>query len=131
MRKSRPQLVLLLLLAASRPWAASFPVRRYTTADNLARDSVHAIIHDREGFLWFATGEGISRFNGYTFTNYGVADGLPDRDVRAIVQTQDDNFLVATGAGAARFCPAEPEAARRFVIYPLPEGTPRATKPGL
>jgi ligand-binding sensor domain-containing protein len=112
-----------LTLAACALPAARLPVRQYTTADGLARDSVHRIIRDREGFLWFATGEGISRFNGYTFSNYGVTDGLPDRDVRAIVQAQDGGFLVATGGGAARFKPAEPAPSNRFSVYPLPAGT--------
>jgi ligand-binding sensor domain-containing protein len=65
------------------------------TSDGLARDSVHCVIHDRDGFLWFATGEGISRFDGYSFTNCRGVDGLPDRDVRAMVQTDDGSFLVA------------------------------------
>jgi ligand-binding sensor domain-containing protein len=61
-------------------------MRLYTVADGLARDSVHCILRDAGGFLWFGTGEGISRFDGYTFQTYRVADGLPDRDVRSLIQ---------------------------------------------
>src|SRR5260370_1998589 len=106
-------------------FAAVLPVRPYTTADGLARDSVHCIIKDKDSFLWFATGEGISRFDGYGFTNYKVTDGLPDRDVRSIVQTQDGSFLVATGGGAARFEPYGPSPTGRFTVYAL-EGNYRA-----
>jgi ligand-binding sensor domain-containing protein len=94
-----------IVLATMPSWPAVVPARHYTTADGLARDSVHCIIRDRNSFLWFATGEGISRFDGYGFKNYRVNDGLPDRDVRSIVEAGDGSFLVATGGGAARFDP--------------------------
>jgi ligand-binding sensor domain-containing protein/signal transduction histidine kinase len=123
MLTNRPYVFLLLLcFAAGSLRAARLPVRQYTTADGLARNSIHRIIRDRDGFLWFATGEGISRFDGYSFTNYRRTDGLPDRDIRSIVQTADGSFLVATGDGAVRFRPAEPAPSRRFQVFALPGG---------
>ena len=123
MRTNQPHAFLLLLyFAACSVRAARLPVRHYTTADGLARNSVHGIIRDRDGFLWFATGEGISRFDGYSFTNYRRTDGLPDRDIWSIVQTADGSFLVATGGGAVRFRPAEPAPSRRFQVFALPGG---------
>jgi hypothetical protein len=32
---------------------------------------------DSRGFLWFCTNEGLSRFDGYGFTNYSTDQGLP------------------------------------------------------
>ncbi len=120
----RPIACLALLLGAGAECgAARLPVRRYTTNDGLARNSVHQVLKDRDGFLWFATGEGISRFDGYTFTNYRVIDGLPDRDVRSLLQLRDGSFLVATGNGVARFDPGAPTPATRFASLPLPPGT--------
>ncbi len=109
-------------LVAMSSWPAVIPARHYTTADGLARDSVHCILRDRNSFLWFATGEGISRFDGYGFTNYRVTDGLPDRDVRAIVEARDGSFLVATGGGAARFDPYGQAGRPLFVPYVVDGG---------
>ena len=111
------RIVLAFALSAIPAVATVLPVRRYTTADGLARDSVHCILRDRDSFLWFATGEGISRFDGYGFVNYSVRDGLPDRDVRSIVQAQDGSFLIATGGGAARFDPNGDSPAAMFSVY--------------
>lgn len=73
-------LTLLLLLACVA--AAQTPIhRRFTTADGLPSNTIYSIIQDHQGYLWFATDVGVSRFDGGTFVNYNVADGLPDTDI--------------------------------------------------
>src|SRR2546421_56646 len=76
--------------------AEQLPVKTYTIADGLARDYINRIRQDSHGFIWFCTNEGISRFDGYGFTNYGVADGLPDRVVNDVLETRDGALLFAT-----------------------------------
>jgi len=58
--------------------AQRFPCAPYTTADGLPRDLLLRIVRDSHGFLWFCTADGLSRFNGYEFANYGVEQGLPN-----------------------------------------------------
>lgn len=116
-----PPRALSLLLVCVSLHAAKLPVRHYTAADGLPRDSIHCILRDPEGFLWFATGEGIARFDGYGFHVYRVADGLPDRDVRAISSVDDGSFILSTGGGATRFQPDQPAPAQRFQDYLLPD----------
>ena len=56
---------------------AQLPLRHYTTADGLASNAVYSIASDSRGFLWFATAEGLSRFDGYGFANQTESTGLP------------------------------------------------------
>lgn len=87
--------------------AEQLPVKNYTIADGLARDYVNRIRQDSHGFIWFCTTEGISRFDGYGFTNYGVADGLPHRVINDCLETRDGSYLFATsGGGLVEFDPA-------------------------
>lgn len=37
---------------------------------------------DAQGYLWFGTLGGASRFDGLEFTNYALTDGLPDASER-------------------------------------------------
>ncbi len=53
----------------------------YDTKDGLAGLTVHGIAQDKEGFLWFATETGLSRFDGTHFKNFTRADGLPSNEV--------------------------------------------------
>src|SRR5882672_2032511 len=85
--------------------AEQLPIKSYTTADGLARDSVVHIIQDSRGFLWFATAEGLSRFDGYRFKNYGVEQGLPHRSVTDLLESRSGVYWIATGDGICRFNP--------------------------
>ena len=112
-------LVLFGSLAVS---AEQLPVKTYTIADGLARDSVNSIKQDSHGFLWFCTVEGISRFDGYTFSNYGVAEGLPHRVVDDMVETRDGDYLFGTDRGLVQFNPAgRDENGSFFTLVPLNE----------
>ena len=107
-QKTRLRVGLWLTLLASivAPCLAEqLPIKSYMTADGLARDSVNRIMQDSRGFLWFATPEGLSRFDGYRFTNYGVEQGLPHRSINDLLETRNGVYWIATGDGLCRFDP--------------------------
>ena len=111
---------LLLLGAAAFLRAEQLPLKTYTIADGLARDTVNWIMQDSLGFLWFCTSEGLSRFDGYTFTNYGVDQGLPNRELNSIVEARKGDYWIATGDGLVRFDPrrrAANQSEPMFVPY--------------
>ena len=78
--------------------AAQLPLRRYTTADGLANNAVYSIASDSRGFLWFGTGEGLSRFDGFGFANQTRGTGLPHRLVRQVLIGRHGNYWLATPA---------------------------------
>ena len=93
--------------------AERLPIKTYTTADGLAHNDVNRIVRDSRGFLWFCTFEGLSRFDGYTFTTLGVDQGLPSPAVNDLLETGEGQYWVATAAGLCRFNPkgiAQPRA---------------------
>jgi ligand-binding sensor domain-containing protein len=85
--------------------AEQLPVKTYTTAAGLARDSINRIVQDSHGFLWFATAEGLSRFDGYRFTNYGTEQGLPHRSINDVLETRSGVYWIATSDGLCLFNP--------------------------
>ncbi len=90
-------LITAILISAQR-----LPVKTYTVADGLLRDTVFKIKQDSRGFLWLCTAEGVSRFDGYAFTNFTTADGLPDRHVNDFLETKNGIIYLATDKGLAR-----------------------------
>ena len=53
----------------------SYIWRHFTTEDGLSQNTVMDILQDRNGYMWFATWNGLSRFNGYSFRSYKVRPG--------------------------------------------------------
>ncbi len=97
--------------------ATRLPVRVYSTADGLPSNQTNCVKRDSRGFLWFCTAEGLSRFDGYTFTNYGVDQGLPDQAVTDFLETRTGQYWVATVRGLARFDPKPGPKAPMFTVY--------------
>ena len=81
------------------------PIQTYTIADGLVSNKISRIVRDSRGFLWFCTEDGLSRFDGYTFTNYTTGQGLPSNWVDDLLETRSGIFLVATYAGLCVFNP--------------------------
>jgi ligand-binding sensor domain-containing protein len=117
-----------LLAVASCLHAEQLPIRTYTTADGLPNNAINSIVRDSHGFLWFCTNEGLSRFDGYTFTNYAVDEGLPHPGVQDLLETRSGDYWVATADGLCRFelTPSRRRPrtddlrAARFVVYRPP-----------
>src|SRR5213078_3628795 len=63
----------LLVLLCFSVRSERLPLKSYTTADGLAHNVINKIVRDSRGFLWFCTADGLSRFDGYTFTNFGTS----------------------------------------------------------
>src|SRR5258708_22193341 len=85
--------------------AEKLPIKTYTTADGLGHNNVQRIVTDSRGFVWFCTFEGLSRFDGYSFTTYGPDQGLPSQVINELLETREGDYWIATDAGICRFDP--------------------------
>jgi len=67
-----PLIFLLSLKLMAQKDLFPFPAfEKITTRNGLSGNTVHRILQDRQGFLWFITGSGLNRFDGYDFKAYG------------------------------------------------------------
>ena len=83
--------------------AERLPVRIYSPVEGLPGIAVHRIVLDSKGFLWSCTNEGISRFDGFEFVNYGTRHGLPEPNANDLLETADGVYWVGTDGGLCRF----------------------------
>ncbi len=87
-------LLFLLLLCSQRIFAqdAHPSFKPYTVEDGLASSEIYQVKQDSKGYIWFATGNGVSRFNGYEFENFSMSNGLPDNTVFEIVEDFEERI---------------------------------------
>ncbi|WP_160716443.1 sensor histidine kinase [Chitinophaga solisilvae] len=72
---------LVIFCTSTHALAQGLMIRNYNVKDGLANATVYAAVQDRDGFIWFATPTGVSKFDGKRFRNYAKKDGLTDNDV--------------------------------------------------
>ena len=79
-----PILLSCLLLLANNIAAQQPAYTYYTLRDGLPTNDIYNCVEDKKGFLWIATENGVSKFDGKKFKNYFTKDGLPDNDVLGV-----------------------------------------------
>src|SRR5262245_20472233 len=111
----------LAVLLAGVAHAEQLPIKTYSIADGLAHGSVVSIYQDRKGFLWFGSCEGLSRFDGYGFVNYGRRDGLPHVVINHITEDRQGRLWVGTnGGGLARLVDySAQDGSAKFVSFKI------------
>lgn len=66
----------------------------YTSSDGLASSTVFDIIQDKDGFIWFGTLNGLSKFDGKHFTTYNERNGLNSSVITALLAGDDGDIYI-------------------------------------
>jgi signal transduction histidine kinase/ligand-binding sensor domain-containing protein/DNA-binding response OmpR family regulator len=94
-----------------------------TTKDGLSSNSVNAILKDQFGLLWFATVDGLNKFNGTNFTVYRNKPGnsmtLPANEILSLYEDRAGNLWVGTSGGSLSLYDRKRDA---FINFPSGEG---------
>jgi ligand-binding sensor domain-containing protein/signal transduction histidine kinase len=92
-----------------------------TPADGLSQSIVYDILEDHEGFLWFATRDGVNRYDGHRFKVYRHVPGdlgtLSDSKARVLLEDRDGAIWVGTVEGGMNRLDRDTET---FMRYPFP-----------
>lgn len=91
-----------------------------TSQDGLSSDNINAILKDRYGYIWFATDDGLSKFDGNVFTNYRHDANNPKtigaNAVEALYEDKSGNLWVGVQGGPISFYDRKMDCFQRF--YP-------------
>jgi signal transduction histidine kinase/streptogramin lyase len=100
----RAALLVIVLAHVSVAYSQQLSFKTYTRGNGLASNYIFSIYQDHQGFMWFGTDRGVTRYDGRTFTNYSVADGLSSNLVYSIFQSHDGAMWFGTyQGGVCRF----------------------------
>ena len=81
-------ILLCLITRQNFVFGQEYIYKQYTTADGLPSSEVYHVFQDSKGNIWFATDNGVSRYNGYEFENFDVNNGLPSSSISEIYEDQ-------------------------------------------
>jgi ligand-binding sensor domain-containing protein len=87
-----------------------------TTNDGLSQGYVVDILQDRRGFMWFATRDGLNRYDGYSFVVYkhdpNDPGSLSSNFIQDLMEDDHGDLWVATNNGVNRFDPTSERCTR-------------------
>ncbi len=121
MRALRPILAVFAalpaILAAASGIAAPVSFEKLSLAQGLSQSIVEGILQDRRGFLWFATEDGLNRWDGHRFTVFrnvaGNARSLSYNDLKCLLEDRSGMIWIGTFEGGLnRFDPATGDVTR-------------------
>ena len=97
--------VLLFILPTRFLCAQILPFQHYTLNDGLLTNGVTELYQDSRGYLFVSSAEGLSAFDGASFTHYRTKDGLPSNFVNCVYEDPSSPGLmwIGTNNGLARF----------------------------
>ena len=86
------------------PYGVGVPsITNFNITDGLPNNAVFASDIDQQGNIWFATEEGISKYDGQGFTNYNSDNGMVSGLARDLIVDLNNNIWVAKGYGLCIF----------------------------
>lgn len=86
----------------------SIRFEQITTEEGLSQSTINSILQDKRGFLWFATEDGLNRYDGYNFRVYRNDPSnelsLSNNRISTILEDKSGRLWIGTkGGGLSRF----------------------------
>jgi ligand-binding sensor domain-containing protein len=75
----------------------------YTTEQGLNNNTIWASLKDKDNNLWFCTSDGVSKYSGNKFKNFGTDNGLNAKIVYSMCQDHTGNLWFGTTNGVSVF----------------------------
>lgn len=86
----------LLIICYTLSVAQSLQFKHLDVEDGLPSSQVFCAFQDNDGYMWFTTDNGVSRFDGYAFKNFSTKDGLAANTVLTGIVLNNNNILFHT-----------------------------------
>ena len=112
--------IIILLISSSFLFSQQYYFSNYGLDDGLPHSRINHLCQDAKGYIWIATGMGVSKFDGFTFKNYTTNDGLGDNKVSTIFETKDGTLIFGHDNGSISYWNG-----KKFQSYSLEKETKR------
>ncbi len=99
-------LVSTLILSPQNAYTQRLSFRKYSVKEGLSQSQIFDIVQDGRGYLWFATAEGLTRFNGKQFVHYSKKEGLAGTFIsKMYLDSQGNLWLGHRAMGISKYRP--------------------------
>jgi signal transduction histidine kinase/ligand-binding sensor domain-containing protein/DNA-binding response OmpR family regulator len=123
--------LVLFLIFEGTLFGQNFNFKHLSTSDGLSSNEVRAVFEDSNGFMWFATSDGLNRWDGYkfeVFKNYNNdKNSLSTNFLLCLAEDSSKNIWIGTNhGGLVKFSTTD----EKFYRYTMSEND-KTSLPGL
>jgi signal transduction histidine kinase/CheY-like chemotaxis protein/ligand-binding sensor domain-containing protein len=112
------QILLIIAFANAFSQIRNLKFEHISTDKGLSHSNIQGVVQDRQGFMWFATRDGLNKYDGYKFTVYknisNDSSSLSNDNLSEVLEGKDGNIWVATWGGGLNMFDKTKE---RFIQY--------------
>lgn len=87
-------LYLILIFFVQTAFGQLYNFHLYNTSNGLVHNSIKTISQDKNGYLWFGTLTGLSKYDGYKFDNISGYDPFLSSEMIGVVQSKSGDLWV-------------------------------------
>ncbi len=103
-------ITLLILLSLNINNVTASSIQILSINDGLSQSDIYSIVQDDLGFIWFATRDGLNRYDGYNFKIYrpdkkDPKNSLSHQAINILLKSQDGTLWIGTENGLNRYFP--------------------------
>jgi signal transduction histidine kinase/ligand-binding sensor domain-containing protein len=91
--------IFILIISHARLAGQAFTIYNYSVPDGLPSSEVYDVYQDKKGFLWFATDNGVVKFDGHQMQIFHTKDGLSDPVVFGFFEDKKGRLWFRTFSG--------------------------------
>jgi signal transduction histidine kinase len=91
--------LVILMMAATSGFGQTFTVYNYAIPEGLPSSEVYDVYQDKQKFIWFATDNGVVKFDGSKMETFQKKDGLSDPVVFNFFEDDRDRLWFRTYSG--------------------------------
>jgi len=106
------------LSASSYTYDTTPRFERLTVEDGLPHATVLSVLQDQQGFMWFATADGLSRYDGISFKNFrhdkDDPNSLSNNNTFSLIESRDGLIWIGTDPGGLN---VYDPATGKFTVY--------------
>jgi len=96
-------IVVLVILSFGSLKAQYNNFKKWSVKEGLPQSDVYSIMQDARGYMWLASGGGVSMFDGIKFKNYTKSNGLSGNLVRCVFEASNGNIWFGTNEGVCYY----------------------------
>ena len=92
-----------MFFASQHIYAQYFNYTNYDVDNGFPQSNANFIMQDNEGYIWFATQNGVAKFDGFNYKIIDKTNGLHSNLISHILQTKDGTLWFSTKKGLTKF----------------------------